>query len=338
MKLTWRSILIFALWVCLSIGISGEGQDEEIIRIRPSAVHGDGIYNNSLQLLIDGQFVSEESPWNGERCIYWEDEETYFVIDLGQEYVIYDIRLQVSDDDDYQIDYSLDGEVFEPMFVLYEGYGETGAGMDTLSSDPSDPSFAHMPTLEPVTARYLRVSATGGDKKYSLAEIEAYGYREISDTLEETGGVLLEPVMVEGFGQYSNRSALIIDGEFPPEESGWNEPDCVFWVDTETYFVIDLGEAFEVTGITAQISSQDTYQVDYSLDNEEYLTLVEFKWSDGEFSQGMDTVSTVPDDPEYTLDLDFFPVRARYIKIYAIDGDGAFSLSELQVFGNSVYQ
>ena len=62
------------------------------------------------------------------------------------------------------------------MFVFYEGYGDTGEGMDTMSSNPGDPNFASLPEHKPVRARFLRLSASSGDGSYALSEVQAFGY------------------------------------------------------------------------------------------------------------------------------------------------------------------
>ena len=49
----------------------------------------------------------------------------------------------------------------------------------------------------------------------------------------------------------------------------------------------------------------------------------------------LDSLGPVLDKhPEYVEDLEFFPLRARYIRIFASDGDDRFSISEFQVFGH----
>jgi len=65
----------------------------------------------------------------------------------------------------------------------------------------------------------------------------------------------------------------------------------------------------------------------------DYVILTEILGSDGEVLEGMDTMSSIPEHPEYIEDLEFFPLRARYIRIFAEDGDNQFAISEFQVFG-----
>ena len=163
MRFWMRPLYIVAAVLFVLTFVSGDSQDEDYILISPRSVQGEGIYENSLQLLIDGRFVDEQSAWNSEQCVYWQDEDTYFVIDLGAEFLIVDILVQVDDNDDYLIEYSLEGSQFIPLFVFYEGYGDTGDGMDTMSSNPGDPNFASLPERKPVRARFLRLSASSGD-------------------------------------------------------------------------------------------------------------------------------------------------------------------------------
>lgn len=335
MRLWIRPLYIAAaILFVFALGWS-ESQDEDYILINPRSVQGDGIYENSLQLLIDGRFVDEQSVWNNEQCVFWQDRDTYFIIDLGAEFIIVDILVQVDDNDDYQVEYSLDGDQYTPLFVFYEGYGETGSGMDTMSSNPGDPHYASLPERKPVRARYLRLTATSGDGSYALAEVQSYGYP--AEAAEQTiAGALITPQGVTGFGNFSNDAALLVDEQVPPEGSPWDESGCVSWTELDTYFVIDLGQVYEVSGLTLQVSSQDNYRIDYSSNGQDYFNLVDVNSMSGEFEDGMDTVSNLPNNDDYVPDLDFFPVRARYIRIAATEGDGAFAVSEIQIFGNFV--
>ncbi len=326
--------IVAAVFFVLTL-VSGDSQDEDYILISPRSVQGEGAYENSLQLLIDGRFVDDQSAWDSEQCIFWQDQDTTFVIDLGAEFLIVDILVQVDDNDDYLIEYSLEGSQFTPLFVFYEGYGDTGDGMDTMSSNPGDPNFASLPERKPVRARFLRLSASSGDGSYALAEVQAYGYPSESEE-ESFSGTLIAPRGVTGFGNFTNEAALLIDEQVLPEGSEWDSPDCVSWRELDTNFVIDLGRTYEVTGLTIQVSSQNNYRIDYSTHDQDYFNLVDVNAMAGDFGRGMNTVSNLPSDSDYGPGLDFFPVRARHIRISAIEGDGTFAVSEILIFGNFV--
>ncbi len=316
---------------CCALALSVSGiQDEEYIQIKPHSVVGDGIYTNNLQLILDGKFAVPGTPWNGDRCVHWEDELATFVFDLAAEYQVVDILLQVDDNDIYTVEYSDDGVNFTPLVVFYVGYGSTGSGLDSMSTDPGSPQYAAIPPLDPVQARFLRLTASSGDGYYALAEFQVFGY-PLGDAAEALG-VPAVPAEVLGFGEFSHSADLIIDGRTPAEGGEWDGDGSVYWSDPEAYFVIDLGKSQEVVGIEIQVNPGNGYRVDYSIEDREYISLVEILDPGGDIVTGMDTISTIPGSPEYILDLDFFPVQARYLKIYAVEGSGPFAVSELLVF------
>ncbi len=329
-----RFCLASPLTILFLLGIfMGEAriQEEDYVHLQPRSILGEGIYENGLQLIIDGDFAAEGDPWNSERCVYWEDEEAYFIVDLGAVGLVIDLLLQVDDNDIYTVDYSLDGVVYAPFHVFYVGYGETGVGMDTMSTNPGNPQYASLPERDPVRARFLRLRAGSGDGHYALAELQAFGYPEAE--AEGTEYVRWEPENVQGFGEFSHSAELIVDGYTPAEGSSWEEDDVIVWSDPEVYFIVDLGSRRNVAALEIQVNGHNGYRIDYSLDNQTYISLVKWTGSGGEIESGMETISTDPSHPEYVADLDFFPVDARYIKIYAVEGAGPFAVSEVQIFG-----
>lgn len=305
-------------------------QETEGELIRPRAVEGEGIYNNRIQMLVDGQMPAEGSEWDGELCVHWENTETFFVFDLGGVFQVNGILLQVDSDDDYQIDYSLNGEEYFPLLAIGVGDGEVESGMDTMSTVIDDPENVPGWELSPVEARYIKIYATQGNSAYAVSEVQVFGFLALS---LESESKIIRPEKVEASGPYSNNINLIIDGKIPPEGSEWNASPCVHWEDPETFFVIDLGGIFEVTGIIVQVDSNDAYQIDFSLDGGEYFPLLEIIVDDGEIQSGMDTMSSIPNDLEFVSEWEISAIEVRYIKIYATGGNEAYSVSELQIFG-----
>lgn len=316
-------LIIFAL----ALNSYQEGENK---LIRPRSVEGEGIYKNRIQLLIDGQMPAEGSAWNGDFCVHWEYKETYFVFDLGGIFQVGGILLQVDCDDDYQIDYSLDGEQYSALLTISASDGEVATGMDTMSTVLNDPENVPEWKFSPVQARYIKIYAAGGNNAYSVSEVQVFGFLALS---RESENKIIQPEKAEASGIYFNNINLIIDGKIPPEGSEWNADSCVHWADIETYFVIDLGDVFGLGGIIVQVDSNDAYQIDFSLDGEEYFPLLEIREDDGEVESGMDTMSSIPDDMEFISDWETPAVEARYIKIYAARGNGSYSISELQVYG-----
>jgi hypothetical protein len=308
-------------------------QDNEREIIIPRSVEGEGIFINNVRLLIDGQSPPEGSPWNSDHNIYWEQADSYFILDLGGSFIVSGFLLQVDADDDYYIDTSEDGIDYIPLFQIRENHGNIASGMDTMSTIPGDPHFVAELEFEPVSTRFIKVTATAGDSKYAMSEIQVYGELAADTELSETESRVIRPAEITSIGEFENDVNLIIDGRIPFEESEWNDAETVFWENLDVSFVIDLGQIYEITGIVIQVDTGDDYRIESSVNGEDYSILTEILGSDGEILEGMDTMSSIPDHPEYIEDLEFFPLRARYIRIFAEGGDNQFSLSEFQVFG-----
>ncbi|NOR13040.1 MAG: hypothetical protein GQ545_07275, partial [Candidatus Aminicenantes bacterium] len=179
----------------------------------------------------------------------------------------------------------------------------------------------------------IKVTAVGGDSQFALSEIQVFGERGAGTETPEEENKIVRPARIMSTGEFENDANLIIDGRIPFEESDWNEERNVFWEDPDVSFVIDLGNIYKVTGIVVQVDTNDDYRIEYSVNGEDYVILTEILGSDGEVLEGMDTMSSIPGHPEYVEDLEFFPLRARYFRIFATDGDDQFALSEFQVFG-----
>jgi len=326
---------LIIIFLAFTLFPSLTAQDEESDIILPRSVQGDGIYNNNVKILIDGQSPAEGSPWDSPHSIYWENTDAYFLLDFGGVFQITGLLIQVDGNDDYNIDYSEDETEYIPLIQILEAHGSIASGLDTLSTVLTDPQYVVDLEFEPVSARFIKVYATGGDNHFSVSEIQVYGYRDESSSgdVDEGEGQIIRPAGIEASGNINNSADLIVDGRIPYEECGWNESECVFWQDVDTSFVIDLGDVYEVIGIVVQVDSDDDYRIEFSLAGDDYIPLMEIVRDDGEVAKGMDTMSSIPNHPEFITELEFFSVQARFIRIFALDGNGEFSVSEVQVFG-----
>jgi len=325
------------IWALIFVSVFTLGgfsfQEVESEVIKPRSVEGEGFYTNSIQILIDGQSPPEGSAWNSEHNIYWQRTDTYFILDLGGVFDVTGLLFQVDGNDDYNIDASLDGVDYISIVQIRENHGDVASGMDTMSTVPGDPHFVADLEFEPISARFIKIYAIGGDSQYALSEIQIFGERGATEESLEKESKIIRPTGIEGTGVFENDANLIIDGRIPFEESVWNGPQSVFWENPDTTFLIDLGKIYEITGIVLQVDSNDDYRIEYSVNGEDYITLTEILGSDGEVMEGMDTLSSIRDHPEHVEDLEFFPLRARYIRIFATNGDNQFAVSEFQVFG-----
>ncbi len=143
-------------------------------------------------------------------------------------------------------------------------------------------------------------------------------------------------ISIKGNGEFNNNAKLIIDGEFAEQGSAWDNEKCVWWNGTSPYFIIDLGEIYEVHDFLLQVDNNDDYKIDYSADGTTFTPLVTVKAVYGEIEYGMDTVSSAPGNTDFIEGMAFEPVNARFIKIYAAEGDDSYSISEIQFTMNPV--
>lgn len=149
------------------------------------------------------------------------------------------------------------------------------------------------------------------------------------------GAGLITPAGVTTGGGtiYHNSPSLLIDNVIPAEGTPLNDARCVWWGGGGS-LVVDLGRQYYVQDIVVQVDHNDVYMIDYSVDNRTYTNMMGISNHYGNVSSGMDTMSTIFGDFQYISELDFAPVKARYLKIRNTSGNGSYSVSELQAFGN----
>lgn len=147
--------------------------------IKALGVKGSGDFFNAAPLLINGYMPAQGSTFDGPACVYWSDPEVSFVIDLGAVYHIDGITLQADNNDNYLLEASLDGQNFSPMLLLKSELGEIDWGMETVSTEKSNPQYLKGLGFTSAAARYLKVTPHEGDLLYSLSEIRVSGRRVI---------------------------------------------------------------------------------------------------------------------------------------------------------------
>jgi len=300
--------------------------------IRPRAVEGAGIYFNSLGLILDGVFTEEGAARDGRDCLFWEDEETSFTLDLGGRFVLTGLRIQADGNDDYLVEYSLEGEEYQTLAVFLEEFRGGEPGMFTMSNVPNDEYRVGLPESEPVPAGYVRISASRGDGRFSLSELQLLGYPDEEEPDTEREGDPIRIASVAGSGSFMHSVDLLIDGAIPPEGEGPRSHSCVYWEELDSAFVFDLGKSLELTGLVIQVDGDDGYVIEYSMDGLNYIHLLEIRPEHGEVLEGMDTLGALPGHRESLEDLEFWPIQARFLRLAAVGGEGVFSASELQVY------
>jgi len=167
-----KKVMLFLCAVSLVLGMSGSASAGLINAVSAS---GTGNYHHSTDLLIDGNIPNEFTWWKAAANVYWYGTTPTFTIDLGSLYTVENVLLQVDNNDYYNVDYSANGSTWNNLFSITSGVGEVWWGMDTMSTDSFNSEYIAGIDFTPVSAQYLRIYATGGDYRYAVSELQAYG-------------------------------------------------------------------------------------------------------------------------------------------------------------------
>lgn len=136
------------------------------------------------------------------------------------------------------------------------------------------------------------------------------------------------PVSVVSGGTSGAAPSTLTDGVFRPAGTQWQN-GTVWWTGTATMLQVDLDGAVELSGAIVQADNNDTYRMWYR--NIATGTYSELWTIAAVAGAGMRTRP----DPTDNTEIHLFPasVVTDAIRIAAIGGDGAYSLSEVQVWG-----
>lgn len=167
------TLCVFLLAVVLWPGNLFPAALAETEEDQPAVRATGGEFNNIVDLVLDGRMAREGSDWNSADCVWWEQShEAALVIDLRSVRLVRDVRIQVDNNDDYEIAWSADGKLFRKLFQLGAGTGTVSLGMETFSTVKGEPEYEATIDFRPVKARYLRIRSVSGDGMYSVSEID----------------------------------------------------------------------------------------------------------------------------------------------------------------------
>ncbi|GJQ57799.1 MAG: hypothetical protein SCALA701_06000 [Candidatus Scalindua sp.] len=143
--------------------------------IKAEAILGQGVFNNEPNLILNGTVPEQGYLWRGNECVYWSGSEQFFTIDLGDVYMVDNVLIQIDNNDDMQVDSSIDGQEYKPLLSIQSDKGEIDSGMDTFSTDAEHPQYVEGIEFDPLQVRYLKVYAKSGDNMYAVSELQAFG-------------------------------------------------------------------------------------------------------------------------------------------------------------------
>jgi len=120
-------------------------------------------------------------------------------------------------------------------------------------------------------------------------------------------------------------ASSLTDGVFAPESEQWNL-NSVWWngsTNPDNNILIDLGGIFKISAFNVQADNNDTYRVEYRLGGGSWVTAYDIP---DIASWGLTTRAV-------TLTT---PIWADALRFTATGGDGYYSVSEVQAWGDSV--
>lgn len=176
--------------------------------------------NMDAQVMNDGIWPKKGSAWNGADNYSWRGTQQHLTLDFGKQVFIAGLKLQVDNNDAYQISYSADGKIFRPVCKISADMGKVGSGTDRFSSWKGDPDYDPALVVPRVRARYLRVTALSGDDRYSVAEMQALGVQgqPIAATVEGERYRLKQQIWVDARDAADQREMQLALGGLPENE------------------------------------------------------------------------------------------------------------------------
>jgi len=146
----------FAWLLLLSAGCGWGGAEGRITLADP--IDSAGV--RRVERLTDGRRAMGGAPWRSRSAAFFDDAEAFVLFDLGAETPIDAAYLQGDNNDRFVIEGSLDGKRFSKLWVAppVGAQGLRGRWVKNLGA----------------SARYVRVSAIGGDRYVSLTELQLF--------------------------------------------------------------------------------------------------------------------------------------------------------------------
>ncbi|MBN1610735.1 MAG: hypothetical protein JW940_29160 [Polyangiaceae bacterium] len=174
-----RIALLALVAVALSTGCAAKGGPNLLAGLRP--VRSQGVPNQAR--ITDSVRAPEGEDWESSVSAAFSSPQAFVEYDLGQRKPIDAAYVQGDNNDEYVLEGSDDGTHFRVLWVapvLRE------PGLRARSAEGLGAS-----------ARYLRISVRGGDRRFALSEVQVYsgGIGSLSSSMRERSGVPT-PVMI----------------------------------------------------------------------------------------------------------------------------------------------
>lgn len=119
---------------------------------------------------LDGHVPAEFGGWT-DQTAYWSGMSDSVTVDFGAASFVSGLTISLDNNDSYLVEASLDGSHWSTMLTVHDYQGTVWYGMDTFSTVVGHAQYDAGLDFHAGSARYLRVSAFGGDTWNSVGEI-----------------------------------------------------------------------------------------------------------------------------------------------------------------------
>jgi len=164
-RITFRPILISSiLFFLFFLGCHSKSTESFNLLKGLQPFQQQGIFNT--EKITDGIASKKGGEWNSELASVFQSPSGFLVYDFGQVSPIHSLYIQADNNDTYLFSISSDGEQWTP---LWQAPAMNGAGMRE-----------RMVQNLHASARFLKISAEGGDGRYSIGEIQVFAEKPVT--------------------------------------------------------------------------------------------------------------------------------------------------------------
>ncbi len=157
------------------------------------------------------------------------------------------------------------------------------------------------------------------NKRLGIRTNNPLGALHIADSSTYVEKVSIAKTVTSNYTPSFGSVRSIVDSIYAPEGHRWDDANYAVRLDAAntSILTIDLGQVYDIERVKLQADGNDVYRVEYSVDGATWSLLFEA----GTLGAGLLTRDSGP----------LTPVAARYVRVYAVGGDGLYSVSELEV-------
>ncbi|MBS0544967.1 MAG: PEP-CTERM sorting domain-containing protein [Proteobacteria bacterium] len=125
---------------------------------------GGGSLSGSLTLLSDGNLPTDGSAAASASNVYWNGTGKSFIFDFGAVFALTELQFSLDSNDDYSF-----------VFKAEDGTALSTKSIARTADTRNGGMYSSLLQFDPIAARSVVLSATGGRNPYALGEIAFFG-------------------------------------------------------------------------------------------------------------------------------------------------------------------